>query len=141
MVSGLFVGWTVHTGLGGLLAGVGLPLCSPSRCPGSGSGSGLNVPTVEVANQVIFTVLFPITFISNAFVAAADAAGLAPAVAEWNPTSHADELAAELWGNPNPYVTDSFPSQYPILVTLIWVVVFVGVFAPLGVRRYRNMSR
>ena len=29
----------------------------------------------------------------------------------------------------------------PILVTLIWVVVILAVFAPLGVRRYRSMSR
>ena len=47
----------------------------------------------------------------------------------------------ELWGNPNPFASDSFPSQEPVLGTLIWVVVIIGIFAPLGVRQCRNMSR
>ena len=46
-----------------------------------------------------------------------------------------------MWGNPNPYSSDSFPSQNPVLVTLVWVVVIVAIFGPLGVRRYRSMSR
>jgi ABC-type multidrug transport system permease subunit len=102
---------------------------------------GLNVPTVEVANQVIFTVLFPITFISNVFVPPQSLPPLLQPIAEWNPTSTLTGALRELWGNPNPYATDSFPSQNPILVTLVWVVVFVAVFGPLGVRRYRSMSR
>ncbi len=32
-------------------------------------------------------------------------------------------------------------TENPILVTIIWVIVIVGIFGPLGVRRYRNMSR
>ena len=46
-----------------------------------------------------------------------------------------------LWGNPNPQIGDNFPTQNPILVTIIWIVMFIVVFGPLGVRRYRNMSR
>ena len=46
-----------------------------------------------------------------------------------------------LWGNPNPQIADNFPSQNPILVTIGWIIVFIVVFGPLGVRRYRNMSR
>jgi hypothetical protein len=62
-------------------------------------------------------------------------------VAEWNPTSTLTNSLRELWGNPNPGLNDSFPSQNPILVTLGWVVVIVAVFAPLGIRKYRNLSR
>ena len=47
----------------------------------------------------------------------------------------------ELWGNPNPYASAGFPAEHPVLLTLIWVAVLVAVFAPLGVRRYRSMSR
>jgi hypothetical protein len=29
----------------------------------------------------------------------------------------------------------------PALVTILWVLVFIAIFAPLGTRRYRSMSR
>jgi ABC-2 type transport system permease protein len=141
MVTALFVGWTVRTGFPELLAGIGLLLLFAFAMSWLGIWMGLNVPTVEVANQVIFTVLFPITFISNVFVPPETLPEWLQPIAEWNPTSTLTGSLRELWGNPNPYATDSFPSQNPILVTLIWVVVFIAVFAPLGIRRYRNLSR
>ena len=141
MVSGLFVGWTVHTGFGALLAGVGLLLLFAFAMSWLGIYLGLSVPTVEVAQQAIFIVLFPITFISNVFVPPSTLPNWLQPVAEWNPTSTLTGSLRQLWGNPNPYVTDSFPSQNPILVTLVWVAVFLVVFAPLGIRRYRSMSR
>ena len=62
-------------------------------------------------------------------------------IAEWNPTSTLTAALRELWGNPNPYATDSFVAENQILVTLVWVVVIVAICGPLGVRRYRNFSR
>jgi len=61
--------------------------------------------------------------------------------AEWNPTSTLTSSLRELWGNPNPFVGDSFASQEPVLMTLVWVAVFIVVFGFLGVRRYRGISR
>ena len=43
--------------------------------------------------------------------------------------------------NPNPYASDAFPSQHPALMTVIWVVIIVAIFAPLGIRKYRSLSR
>jgi ABC transporter DrrB family efflux protein len=141
MLSGLVVGWTVRTGIPELFAGIGLALLFAFAMAWIGIWLGLSVPTVEVANQVVFTVLFPITFISNVFVPPSTLPSFLQPVAEWNPTSTLTGALRELWGNPNPYVSDSFPGQNPILVTLMWVVVIIGIFAPLGVRRYRSMSR
>jgi ABC-2 type transport system permease protein len=141
MLSGLVVGWTIHNGLGSLVAGVALLLLFAFAMSWLGIWLGLGVPSVEVANQVVFTTLFPITFISSVFVPIETLPEWLQPVADWNPTSTLTNALRTLWGNPNPYVTDSFPSQNPILVTLAWVVVIVGVFGPLGVRRYRNMSR
>jgi len=141
ILSGLAVGWTVHTGFPALLAGVGLMLLFAFAMSWLGIWMGLNVPSVEVAQQVIFTVLFPITFVSNVFVPPQTLPDWLQPVAEWNPTSTLTGALRELWGNPNPYVSDSFPSQNPVLVTVVWVVVIVAIFGPLGVRRYRSMSR
>src|SRR5438552_10890638 len=63
MLSGLVVGWTVHTALANLLAGVGLLLMFVFAMSWIGVWLGLGVPSVEVAQQVAFTVLFPITFV------------------------------------------------------------------------------
>ncbi len=141
MLTGLLVGWTIHTGVPGLIGGVVLLLMFAFAMSWIGVWLGLSVPTVEVAQQVGFTVLFPITFISNVFVATQTLPSWLQPVAEWNPTSTLTASLRELWGNPSPVASTSFPSQEPVLVTILWVVAIVGIFGPLGVRRYRSMNR
>ena len=99
LVSGFAVGWTNHNGFVACSRGSRSYSCSPSRWPGSGSGSGMSVPTVEVAQQVSFTVLFPITFVSSAFVPIASMPTWLQPFAEWNPTSTLSSGLRRLWGN------------------------------------------
>jgi ABC-2 type transport system permease protein len=141
MLSGLAVGWRVHSSIGEFLAGVGLLLLFTYVMSWVGVFMGLSVPTVEVANQVGFTVVFPLTFLSNVFVPPQTLPGWLRPVAEWNPVSALTAAIRQLWGNPNPFAATGFPAEYPILLTLIWVAILVAVFAPLGVWRYRAMSR
>jgi ABC-2 type transport system permease protein len=141
MLSGLAVGWRVHTGVPEFFAGVGLLLLFTFAMSWIGVLLGLSVPTVEAANQVGFTVIFPVTFLSNVFVPPETLPSWLRPVAEWNPVSALTASTRELWGNPNPFAAEGFPAEHPVLLTLIWVVVLVAVFAPLGVRRYRSLSR
>ena len=142
MLSGVAVGWTVHTGFVALLQGVALLLLFAFAMAWIGVWLGLSVPTVEVAQQVSFTVIFPITFVSNVFVPIASLPSWLQPFAEWNPTSTLTASLRQIWGNPNPYPAgSSLASTEPVLVTLGWVVVILAIFAPIGVRRYRSMSR
>jgi ABC-2 type transport system permease protein len=142
MLTGLVVGWTVNTGFVALLEGVALLLLFAFAMAWIGVWLGLSVPTVEVAQQVSFTVIFPITFVSNVFVPIARLPTWLQPFAEWNPTSTLTASLREIWGNPSPYPPGSnLPSTDPVLVTIGWVIVILAVFGPLGVRRYRNMSR
>ncbi len=141
MLSGLAVGWRVHSSVLEFLAGVGLLLLFSFAMSWVGVWLGLSVPTVEVAQQVSFTTIFPLTFLSNIFVPPQTLPSWLQAVAEWNPASVLTSAVRELWGNPNPYVGNGFPAGQPVLLTLIWVVILLAVFAPLAVRRYRSMSR
>jgi ABC transporter DrrB family efflux protein len=141
MLTGLAVGWRVHGTVPEFFAGVALLLLFAFAMSWVGIWLGLTVQTVEAANQVGFTVLFPITFISNVFVPPDSLPSWLQPIAAWNPVSVLTASTRELWGNPNPYVGSGFPADHPILLTLIWVVVIVAIFAPLGVRRYRSMSR
>jgi ABC-type multidrug transport system permease subunit len=125
-----------------LLEGVVLLLLFAFAMSWIGVWLGLSVPTVEVAQQVSFTVIFPITFVSNVFVPIEKLPSWLQPIAEWNPTSTLTASLRQIWGNPNPYPAgSSLASTEPILVTLGWVVVILAVFGPLGVRRYRNISR
>ena len=141
MLSGLAVGWRVHSGVPKFLAGVALLLLFAFAMSWVGVWMGLSVRTVEAANQVGFTVLFPVTFLSNVFVPPETLPSWLRPLAEWNPVSALTASLRDLWGNPNPFAAEGFPAEHPIVLTLGWIVVLLAVFAPLGVRRYRSMSR
>ena len=141
MLSGLAVGWRVHNSAPEFLAGVGLLLLFTFAMSWIGVTLGLYVRTVESANQVGFTIIFPLTFLSNVFVPPGTLPGWLQPFAEWNPVSALTASVRDLWGNPNPYSTSGFPAEHSILLTLIWVAVLLAIFMPLGVWRYRSMSR
>jgi ABC-2 type transport system permease protein len=141
ILSGLAVGWRVHAGLLEFAAGIGLLLMLTFSMSWVGVWIGLNVRTVEVANQLGFMFIFPLTFLSNIFVPPSTLPSWLQPVAEWNPVSTLTAATRDLWGNPNPYVAGGFPAEHPILLTAAWTVAIIGVFGPLGVRRYRSLSR
>ncbi|MGI8528208.1 MAG: ABC transporter permease, partial [Geodermatophilaceae bacterium] len=105
MLSGLAVGWRVHEGIVRFLAGVALTLLFAYAMSWVGVWLGLLVPTVEVGQQVAFTAIFPLTFLSNAFVPLQTLPGWLQPVADWNPVSAITASLRELWGNPNPFAT------------------------------------
>jgi len=141
MVSGLAVGWRVHTGVLPFLGGVALLLIFAFVMAWVGVWLGLWLRTVEVAQQVSFIVLFPLTFVSNVFVPTQTLPWWLRPVAEWNPVSALTAATRHAWGNPNPFAASGYPGEHPVELTLIWAVVLLAVFVPLGVQRYRSMSR
>ena len=141
MLSGLVVGWGVHTGVLQFLAGVGLLLLFAFAMAWIGVWLGLTLRTVEVAQQVSFLVLFPLTFLSNVFIPTSTLPWFLKPLAEWNPVSALTAATRQLWGNPNPFAAGGLPAEHPIELTLAWVVVLLAIFGPLGVWRYRTMSR
>ncbi len=104
MVTGFAVGWTIHNGIVALLEGVALLLLFAFAMSWIGIWLGASVPSVEVAQQVSFTILFPITFVSTAFVPLAALPDWLQPFAVWNPVSTLTVSLRELWGNPNPSV-------------------------------------
>jgi ABC-2 type transport system permease protein len=141
LLSGLAVGWRVHTGLPQFFAGVALLLLFTFAMSWLGVWLGLSVRSVESANQVGFMAIFPLTFLSNVFVPPQTLPWILRPIAEWNPVSALTAATRALWGNPNPYVGQGFPAEHPVALTLIWVALLVALFAPLAVHRYRSLSR
>ena len=141
MLSGLVVGWRVNNGVGDFLLAVGLLLFFTYAMAWIGVLLGLIVPTVEVAQQLGFLVIFPLTFVSNAFVPVETLPAVLQPIAEWNPFSALAGACRELFGNPNPFATGSFPGEHAILMSVLWTVGLLAVFGPLAVRKYRSIDR
>ncbi len=140
MVSGFVVGWSVPNGWGALVFGIGGCLAYAFVMSWVGVWLGLRLPTVEVAQQVAFMVIFPLTFVSNVFVPIGTLPDWLQPIAAWNPVSTLTASLRELWGNPNPFPSSGLPADYPVLVTMGWMLVLLAIFAPLGVRKYRSIS-
>ncbi len=140
MLSGLAVGWSVQSGVPGFVAGILLCLGYAFVMSWVGVYMGLRLPSVEVAQQVSFIVILPLTFISNVFVPIGTLPDWIQPFAAWNPVSTLTASLRELWGNPNPFPAGGIPGEYPIAVTLGWMVVLLLIFVPIGVRRYRSIS-
>ena len=60
---------------------------------------GLLVPSVEVINNASFVVIFPLTFVSNAFVPTESFDGILRTFVLWNPVSTLTQACRELFGN------------------------------------------
>ena len=141
-LAGLIVGWRIHTSIGEALVGFGLLLLFAYAISWIMAYVGLMVPSVEVVNNASFMVIFPLTFVANTFVPAANLPTPLRIFAEWNPVSAVTQAARELFGNipagtPEPTV---WPLQNPIVYTVAWVAIIVAVFAPLAVRRYSRVA-
>jgi ABC transporter DrrB family efflux protein len=139
-ITGLLVGWSINDGFARAVAAYALLMLFGFAMSWIGAWMGLSVNSVEAANTVGFIWLFPLTFVSNAFVPTTNMPAWLQTVAEWNPVSSVVAAARELFGNPNPFSTDSLPGEHPILMSLIWSAVILAIFVPLAIRKYRSAT-
>jgi ABC-2 type transport system permease protein len=138
----LIVGWRIHDGVLNMLAGFGLLLLLGYAFTWIGALIGLSVRTPEAATSGGLVWLFPLTFISNAFVPSQNMPAFLQTIADWNPFSATVQAARELFGNIPPHypVPDAWPMQHPVWASLIWSVLIVVVFRTLAVRKYKSAT-
>ena len=141
MLSGLVVGWRVHGTVGDFVLAIFLMLLFTFTMSWIGVLLGLLVKTVEVAQQLGFLVIFPLTFVSNAFVPTETLPGVLQPIAEWNPVSALVSATRDLFGNPNPFPAGSWPGDHALFLSFAWTFGLLALFAPLAVRRYRAIER
>ncbi|MEU4354802.1 ABC transporter permease [Streptomyces virginiae] len=141
-VVALLVGWRTHTSPGEVLAGFGLLLLLGYAFSWIGALIGLSVRTPEAATSGGLIWLFPLTFISNAFVPSENMPPFLRTIAEWNPFSATVQACRELFGNlpPGYPVPDAWPMQHPVTASLLWSLLIIVVFRTLSVRKYRSAT-
>ncbi|MFE6689975.1 ABC transporter permease [Streptomyces sp. NPDC057743] len=141
-VVALIIGWRVHENVASVLAGFALLLLLGYAFSWIGALIGLSVRTPEAATSGGLLWLFPLTFISNAFVPSANMPTVLRYFAEWNPFSATVQAARDLFGNlPKGYpVPDAWPMQHPVLASVLWSVLIIAIFRTLAVRKYRSAT-
>jgi ABC-2 type transport system permease protein len=101
---------------------------------------GLLVPNPDTVGLIVFPLAFPLTALSNVFVAPELMPGWLGTVAAWNPLSGTVAAVRELFGNP-AMSGGSWPAENAMLLAVLWPVLLIAVLAPLAVRRYQRLSR
>jgi ABC-2 type transport system permease protein/oleandomycin transport system permease protein len=132
VITGLLIGFTFHCGIAEGLLGALLLLVFGYAFSWVFAFLGLIVSSPEAANSVGFIAVFPLTFISSAFVPVQSMPEPLRAFAEVNPFTVVVDAMRSLWlGAPaGNYVWGAFA----------WSIAIVAVFAPLAVSRYRHAA-
>lgn len=136
----VIVGWRIHEGFPKALGAFGLLLLLGYAFSWIGALIGLSVRTPEAATSGGLIWLFPVTFISNAFVPLEGMTAWVRHIAEWNPFSATVQASRVLFGNPGVSVSTAWPMEHPVWASVIWSIVIIAVFRTLAVRKYRSVA-
>jgi ABC transporter DrrB family efflux protein len=132
LVTGVIIGFSFHASLPHVVAGIGLLLLFGYAFSWFLAFLGLLVSSPESVNSVGFIAVFPLTFISSAFVPVASMPDGLRQFAEVNPFTIVVDAIRHLWlGAPEP--TSAWAA-------VAWSLAIIAVFAPLAVARYRSAA-
>jgi ABC transporter DrrB family efflux protein len=130
VVTGLIVGFSFDASAGEIALGALLLLVFGYAFSWVFALLGMLVSSPESANAVGFTVIFPLTFISSAFVPVESMPSALEWFAEVNPITIVVDAMRALWLGA--------PAGNAIWGAFVWAAVILAIFAPLAVRRYRH---
>jgi ABC-2 type transport system permease protein/oleandomycin transport system permease protein len=127
---GIIVGFRFSTSVPEVVAGIALLLLFGYAFSWVFAFIGLTASSPEASNAYGFTILFPITFISSAFVPVESMPGWLQPFAEHNPfTTMVDAARALFVGT---------PAGNDVWLSIVWALAITAVFGALSVWRYRR---
>ena len=128
---GFAVGFRFSTGAPEVIAGIALCLLIGYAFSWVFAFIGLSSSSPEAANAFGFTILFPVTFVSSAFVPVHTMPSWLQPIAEHNPFTKMVNAARALFLG--------IPAGNNVWVALLWTLAIIAVFAPLSAWRYRRV--
>ncbi|MBJ7331706.1 MAG: ABC transporter permease [Solirubrobacteraceae bacterium] len=129
IVTGLIIGFSFDANVVDIVAGMLVLLLFGYAFSWVFALIGMVVSTPESANALGFMLIFPLTFISSAFVPVESMPGGLEWFAEVNPFTVVVDAMRHLWlGAPSPT---------SVWAAVAWSLAIIAVFAPLAVWRYR----
>jgi ABC-2 type transport system permease protein len=132
IITGLIIGFSFQTSVPQALAGMVLLLVFGYAFSWFFALIGMLVRSPEAANSVGFLAVFPLTFISSAFVPPTSMPTVLRDFANVNPFTIVVDAMRSLW--------IGLPAGNYVWGAFVWAFVIIAVFAPLAVWRYRATS-
>jgi ABC transporter DrrB family efflux protein len=132
VVTGLIIGFSFQASALEILGGVALLLLFGFAFSWIFALLGMSVSSPEAANGVGFTLVFPITFISAAFVPVESMPAGLQDFAEVNPITVVVDAMRALWLGA--------PAGNAIWGAVAWSIALIAIFAPLAVAKYRRTA-
>ncbi|MGU3436426.1 ABC transporter permease [Actinomycetes bacterium M1A6_2h] len=137
--AGYVVGWRINGSLGAALGAVALLVFFGFAMSWMGAVVGLISATAESAQSVLMIIVFPLTFISSAFIPSATLPGPLRFIAQWNPVTSVARATREAFGNPTAPSTlvaepVTWASQNPMVYSIVLSVLLLAVFVPLTLK-------
>jgi oleandomycin transport system permease protein len=124
---GAALGFRTHGSPLEVTAAAGLMLAFAFAVCWIGTLIGVVARAPETVQALSLVIIFPLTFGSNIFVPTGELPGWLQAWVKVNPVTHvSDSIRALLLGTPHPAT----------LISLLWIVGIVAVFAPLTIAAY-----
>jgi ABC transporter DrrB family efflux protein len=131
--AGFLVGWRVHTDIWHIATACALLLLFSSAMVWIGTWVGLIVRAPDAAMGIGFVLVFPLTFLSTAFVPVNALPTVLQWVASWNPVSVLTGATRELFGNPvGPITKHTWPLDHSVIAAFIYCGRDPGVVAALS---------
>jgi ABC-2 type transport system permease protein len=138
LAAGLVVGWRPHTDVWHVGGAGLLILLFASAMIWIGTYIGLLVRAPDAVMGVAFVLVFPLTFLSNAFVPIDTLPTVLQWFATWNPMSVMVAAVRELFGNPvAPTTQHAWPLDHAVLTAFLYCLAILALVVPLCMRRYR----
>jgi ABC-2 type transport system permease protein/oleandomycin transport system permease protein len=128
---GLLIGFDFSGSVGEVVAGIALVLLIGYAFSWVFAFIGLSSSSPEATNAYGFTILFPLTFVSSAFVPVSSMPGWLQPIAEHNPFTAMVNAARALFLG--------IPAGNQVWLALAWTIAIIVVFAPLSAWRYRRV--
>ncbi len=144
LLAGLTIGWGINTGIGETLLALGLLLFFTFAVSWVGAVIALTARSVEVAQSLGLIWLFPVTFISGAFVPVTSLPGILQTIAQWNPVTAVATAVRRLFGNSAPQgfaAPTGWPADNALLYAFLCCLGLIAVFAPIAIGQYRRISK
>jgi ABC transporter DrrB family efflux protein len=132
VITGLLIGFSFDTSAGEILAGFGILLLFGYAFSWVFALLGLLVSSPESANSLGFIAVFPLTFISSAFVPVDSMPSALQWFAEINPFTIVVDAMRALWLGA--------PAGNSVWGAIVWSLAILAIFAPLAVARYRRAA-